>query len=564
MLDHVVPNLTITGLPQGPTAETKDLRCFLYRNSMEYGNRKLAAELSAGRLGAPLLERLPLLVALHQRWQRGLEDRTIAPGSFAFEWSQLRLLIRFSDAAKLAFSKENGLRFYLRWAESLKTNAALKDKTKYSYSCGGARLLADAIGQDATKMQWRTKIRKPPGSTANHSKENLEQTRDFIQIALETIVQLTPNVIRGPLPVVLQYADGKRHEIHCGKVLKPIDSLLTSSISYHRRFAEESRERLLKDTSNTKRAPLINLRLELEMLVFINQTGGNLTQALRLTGSKFSYQSDGDYLRLFVWKNRAKHSIPLRIHKGYRHHFEQYLKFRATHFPDDIDGLTFPFVGTESELTMQRSECSFRNARKLFKSIESPFVTAGQLRKTIANFVKRHSSRQLAAEILGNTQTTFAQSYEEVHHQTAVSELTTFWDDVESFMSAVGPGGCLEAAPERIDDAPPGAPEPDCQGSGGCLFCTKNRDLDSFDHVWNLASLHHLKMAEFNSDRTPESFTASHPGLVQAERAVRKLAAFSELGGERANWVVEANLRVEEGRYHPYYAAKFEILDGHP
>ena len=140
--------------------------------------------------------------------------------------------------------------------------------------------------------------------------------------------------------------------------------------------------------------------------------------------------------------------------------------------------------------------------------------------------MKRRVSRQAAAELLSNTEKTFRECYEETHHQSASRELVSFWRDAEALVSAVGPGGCQEAKPKLRDDAPEGAPKPDCEGGGGCLFCDKNRDLRSFDHAWNLASFHHLKLAELNADRTPLSLKMRHPVALVIERVAALKARF--------------------------------------
>src|SRR5690606_23423647 len=100
------------------------------------------------------------------------------------------------------------------------------------------------------------------------------------------------------------------------------------------------------------------------------------------------------------------------------------------------------------------------------------------------------------------------------------------------------------------------------EGGAGCLFCDKNRDLRSFDHVWNLASLHHLKLAEINADRTPLGREKDHPLALTIERIAAKLDALKALSSECAEWVVEARFRVQEGRYHQFYTAAFNILEG--
>jgi hypothetical protein len=559
MFDHDIPDLTVRGVPLGPRQQPIDLRWLLYKGTASTfgGNTKKAVK--SGRLGNPLLERLPLLVAIYRRWQKGIADGTMGALRVNAEWRRLRAFVAFTERSKKQLTIAAALNLYLAYCAHTKRRKDIGAVTPYQYSNELAVILAHVLDMDSTMLQWKSKIRMPKRQSNQTTKENLHSTTTFVKTLLETVEQLPVEVIRGPLPVILRYAGGGEHTIHIGSPLRPLECLKVE-LPHNYIRAVNARERRANEISSKARAMLINLRLDAEVLIFINQTGGNLTQVLRMTGSQFRYQSAGDYLQIFAWKNRAKHFIEMRIHKGYRTRFEAYLKLRSVLFPDDPDGLTFPFVCNDGEHTKQRTGWAFRDVRKLMKSIEQPFVDSRQLRKTIANFTRRKASRPIAAELLSNDEETFRKSYEEVHHQVAVAELVHFWSDVETFVSAVGPGGCQQTGPQLRPDAPSGAPKPDCESGGGCLFCDKNRDLRSFDHVWNLASLHHLKLAEFNADRTPLSTKKEHPVALTIERIAAKLDALMAMGGECAEWVVEAKLRAQEARYHPFYKATFDIL----
>lgn len=561
MRDVVIPDLTLHGLPLGPQQHPIDLRWLLYKGAASIHGRNIKKTVESGRLGQELLERLPLLEAIHRHWQTGVSAGTMGEGTVKERWHRLRTFVSFTEGAKKPLTLAGALNLYLDYCAYTKCRSDISAMSRYEYSLGLAVIVAPLLGMDSRKLQWKTRIRKPKRLGNQAAKENLDATAAFVQTLLETAGQLPIGVIRGPLPVTLRFAAGGEYTIHIGLPLRPLNSFKPQGSQHYKR-AVDARARRANDTSNKARAALVNLRLDAELLIFINQTGCNLTQALRLTGSQFRYQSDGDYLHLFAWKNRAKHSVELRIHKGYRAQFEAYLKWRSAIFPEDSDGLTFPFICNDGDHAMLRTNWTFAHARKLMKSIGQPFVHSQQLRKTIANFTKRKLSRQVAADLLSNKEKTFREAYEEVNHQTTVAELVNFWNDTEAFMSAVGPGGCQQSAPQFRADAPDGAPKPDCEGAGGCLFCDKNRDLHSFDHVWNLASLHHFKLAEFNADRTPLSYKKRHPVALTIERIAAKLDALTALGGKLAEWVTEANLRVQEARYHPFYAAEFDILEG--
>jgi len=562
VLDTVVPDLTLQGFPLGPKEEPLDLSLLLYKGAASTHEKNVRKAIKSGQLGRPQLERLPLLTEIHRHWQAEIAAKTLSEWSIRERWRALKYLCCFSETSSKSLTIASVLSLYLAYCESTIRRSNIKADTKYSYSQTLARIIAPVLDINATRLQWKTKIRSPKRLGNQAAKENLDATASFVQAMLHTIAQLSVEVIRGPLPAALSYPSGSKYIIHCGNELKPMDSLKTDA--YKLKRALECRERRANDTSNRARARLINLRLDAELLVFINQTSGNLTQVLQLTADRFSFQSDGDYYQLYVWKNRAKHAVELRIEKTYRPHFEAYLEWRAAIFPNDKDGLTFPFVWDDGDRATQRTRWGFSEARKLMKTIGQPFVNSQQLRKTVGNFMKRKASRQTAAELLGNTEKTFRESYEEVHHQSAARELVRFWADVEGSVgaSAVGPGACQEPEPQQREDAPVGAPKPDCEGSAGCLFCDKNRDLRSFDHVWNLASLHHLKLAEFNADRTPLSCKKDHPVALTIERVAAKLDALKALSGECAEWVEEARARVLEGRYHPFYTAAFNILEG--
>lgn len=561
MRDVVIPDLTLHGLALGPNQNPIDLRWLLYKGAASIRGCNVKKVVESGRLGQPLLERLILLSAIHRHWQARVTAGTMGTMSAQGYWHRLRTFVSFADGANKQLTLVGAMGLYLAYCAHTKRRSDISTRTRYHYSLQLATIVAPVLGMDTRKLQWKTKIRMPRRLGNQTAKENLHGTAAFVQTMLETAEQLTVDVVRGPVPVTLRYAAGGEHTIHLGLPLQPLERLKLDAPSKYKR-AVNAREHRANDLSNRARAALINLRLDAELLVFINQTGCNLTQALQLTGSLFRYQSDGDYLRLFIWKNRAKHSVELRIHKGYRTRFEEYLKWRSALFPDDPDGLTFPFVYNDGEHTMQRTSWSFAEVRKLMKSIGLPFIHSQQLRKTIANFTRRKTSRQVAAELLSNKEKTFRENYEVVHHQTAVAELVTFWSDTEALVSAVGPGGCQQTAPQSRSDAPRGAPKPDCENSGGCLFCDKNRDLRSFDHIWNLASLHQLKLAEFNADRTPLCREKDHPVALTIERIAAKLDALMALRGEYSAWVTEARLRVREGRYHSFYTAAFDVLEG--
>lgn len=290
MLDIAIPDLTLQGLPLSPKQDPIDLRWLLYQGAASTHGRYIKGAVESGRLGHPLLERLPLLAAIHGHWQANVFAKKYSTETVTQHWSLLRAFVAYAESVKKPLILAGSLDLYLAYCMHTKRRSDLKPATQYAYSLVLAGIIAPAIGHDSTKLQWKSKIRVPKRLGNKAAKENLQVTVIFVQALLETVEQLPADVIRGPLPVTLRYAAGREHAIHLGRPLRPLESLKPGG-AYKRKRAAYARERRAKDISNRARAQLINLRLDAELLIFINQTGCNLTQALRLTGSQFRYQS---------------------------------------------------------------------------------------------------------------------------------------------------------------------------------------------------------------------------------------------------------------------------------
>lgn len=69
MLDIAIPDLTLQGLPLSPKQYPIDLRWLLYKGAASTHGSYIKGAVESGRLGQPLLERLPLLAAIHGHWQ---------------------------------------------------------------------------------------------------------------------------------------------------------------------------------------------------------------------------------------------------------------------------------------------------------------------------------------------------------------------------------------------------------------------------------------------------------------------------------------------------------------
>lgn len=169
---------------------------------------------------------------------------------------------------------------------------------------------------------------------------------------------------------------------------------------------------------------------------------------------------------------------------------------------------------------------------------------------------------EMEAAVMQHSPETFLASYEEPNHQRTMVQVSNFWAVHDPALAAVGPGLCAGSAPQLIVNTPPTATRPDCMTPAGCLFCEHQRDIDSQDHIWALATYRYLKSIELAAHPQPKSNKdlPKHPAELVIDRLTDKLVLIKASSHQRREWVGEALLRIEEGRYHPSWAAM--INDG--
>lgn len=571
MLDRALPDLTFPKAHYGPRQAPFDLRWLLYAGCSATRREKRDKHIAQGKLGPVIDARLPMAKAIHEhlnaRLEKGGRQDTLT--------SSLTPLFQFYahvDSLGESVTLATAQRQFVQWAMALPNR--MKDASAYSQASQVAACLAPGLGMAAYVLAWKSNLRMPARLGTSAEKQNLERTKVFVQLLREVTKALPIEVVHGPLPVNLALA-GKSYTMLCG-LKKQADSDLTVSKPHDQASALAIRKSRSQNLSMYARSPLINLRIESELLLFLNQTAANLAQALQIRGTKFRYSSQKDAVTMRPWKGRADHAVEYQIHREYRAHFEAYLAWRNAMFPNDRDGLLFPFLSDDAgpnplghfkklptgKRPKPRSTWGFQATRKLCKELDTPYVSPRVLRATAGAWAERRKPG-LGRVLLGNSPRTFARHYDRPDHQRALVEVTRFWRDTEAALDSPGPGPCVKADPQLLEDAPANAPKPDCASAGGCLFCEHHRDQHSFEHAWKLASLRSLYLRQLAADRSPDAESADHPLMLKINRIAAKLTAFQSLDAEHATWVVEADARVDEDNYHPYYASPFQVLDNH-
>lgn len=572
MRESDIPDLTFPMVEFGRYETPWDLRTLLYQGGAGALSNKVAGLIANGTLGAPALDRLPLVEKIHVEIAGKL-----AGGGSRHSASDtiycLRAFFSWADREARSMTLESVENVYIDWTEHLlqrhRVVGDIKAQSIHKKSMQVSQILTVALGLRIGPLS-KTRIHKPSSKTqalgTQADKQNLEQTFAFGNALLDIIDALSIEAIRGTLPVKIPFRSGQVIEQWSGLIPAEKVNILTEEPTtrkhrYTRNLIKKNRAAWEADTSLRTRYPLVNQRIQAEMLVFIAQTGMNFAQAHTLKMSKFRYQSHLDGYRVHhVYKGRRQGEVAFEIFSEYRAIFERYLAWRKAIFPDDDEGLLFPLIrrgGRTKDVSP-----TFDRIINLCKKLGTRYFPPSALRKTRINWLLRRSrDPAMTAEMHAHTQETLIRNYEQPHLQVAMVEISRFHARTDPSIAPPGPGVCIEAVPKAIPGAPPEAPVPDCASPAGCLFCEHQRDIDCEDHVWSLSSYRHFKSLELASYRLPAVDSAPISAVATMDRVTAKLKYFKESSEIRALWVGEALARIEEGDYHPRWDGFIQLME---
>lgn len=562
-----IPDLTFSMVKYGKIETPWDLRALLYQGGAGTNVSKVGDKIAKGTLGAPILNRLPLVEKIHEV----IAGELVGGGSRYTALGRIENLRRFfswAEGEERSLTLESVESVFIDWTDYLlhrqREIGDIKESSVRSSSTKVAQILDEALEMRAGLL-GRTRLRKQPRKmrvlSTQGDKQNLEQTFAFGHALLDITKALSVEAIRGPLPCPILFRTGK--VIYEWTRLKPPDKVkaLTGKPGYAMSIVKNTRDAWVADTSLRTRYPLANLRIQAEMLVFISQTGMNLSQVHGLKMGKFRYRSHLDGYQVYrVYKRRRQGEVSFEIFSEYKQIFEHYLTWREAMFPGDDDGLLFPLVrwgGRAVEVVPK-----FGTIRNLTKVLGVSYIPPGTLRKTRINWVLRRSQDpEMTSEMHAHMQETLIRNYQQPHLQVAMVEISRFHARTDPAIVPPGPGVCIEAVPKVIPGAPTEAPVPDCASPAGCLFCEHQRDIDCEDHVWSLSSYRHFKSLELASYRLPAKGSAPISAVATMDRVTAKLKYFKESSEVRALWVSEALARIEEGDYHPRWDGFIQLME---
>lgn len=551
-----VSDLSFPMIQYGKQETPWSLLPLLYSGSASTDIKKALDAIQHGTLGEPLLGRLTLVKRLHQE----ICDDLISGGSRHTAYKRISLLRLFfarADKVGADLRLETVAENYYAWvADLLHRQLVLKEVTGATVHGEAITLsvLFDRVLGRQHSLIKETGIRKPKEtgkfSTSAADKVNLTETFEFGRVLIEICECLSFEKTQGVLPVHLSLHTGHTLEFWSGLQKPAIRNRKTRRHNHEIRVSEGKRAAWQADKSLRTRSPLVNLRIEAELLLFIAQTGMNLQQAYTLRMDTFHYTSYLDGYQVRQHKGRRQGAVLFEIFNEYRAHFEQYLDWRNAWFPGQDDGLLFPFI-MEGRRSAKAPE--FQRVYRVCDSCAIQHVPPQSLRKTRINWLlRRMSDPQLVADMAQHDLQTLLRQYAVPNLQLAMVEITKFHAKNASSLPPPAPGLCDTFTPEPLDDMPNGAPVPDCVTGGGCLFCKSHRDVDSSDHVWSLVSFRHLKSIELSRYKPPKTaMLPPHPAEMVVQRITQKIKFFESSSEVRGMWVRESLLRIDEGDYHP-------------
>lgn len=560
-----LPDLSFPALPYGTHEGQFNLISFIYLGASAIPSDQAMALIEKNTLGSPDYSRLELAKVLHEDLSSQI-TRGVKPTTVKNRIRILRSFYSWCDRSQYPMTIESVPTAYRAWVEHLlhrvRIEKSIYNVTAYRLAIAVDRLLKPALGLtvgliSTTRIKANSKKHKALGTDAD--RQNLEQTFKFGHFLVDVANGLKVDAISGPLPIEIRLRTGDVIIESGGQT-----SIAGKSISKKSRERNQFIERRAPIDPRLvfiKRTSAANLKIGSELLIFISQTGMNLSQAAKLKRGSYRYQSAGEEVNVYkVYKGRRGGTAEFTIFKEYAVIFKAYLEW-LDQVSDNEDERLFPFIYS-TKIPAAEHLPVFSQVDKQCKKLGIKFIRPMALRKTRVNWLLRKSrDPDLVAEMAQHTKEVLLSIYAEPHHQVATVEISRFYQATDPAMASSGPGVCLSAGAPPASVSPDAAYIPDCSTPAGCLFCEYQRDLDTEDYVWSLTTYRQLKALELDRYTSPETDSVSHPAVALIDKINRKLINYSETEDYRAKWVVEAELRMREGRYHPNYEGLINLLE---
>lgn len=560
--------LTFPDIAVGERETSPDLKRLLYKGGAGVRSDRARQAIQEGVFGNMRVERIELVLSMHAH----IAGKLAGGGSPVTARNQINaatVFFAWADEAGALLTAVDVQATYLRWADHLvhrvKVVKDLSERSAYTSALRVGQVLDGALERQKpilrlTRLVRRSQRKSPIGVEAE--KQNLHGTFAFGRLLQDLCDGLNLSAIWA-LRIAIQLQGGGIVTLWTGGSRPRTDRVLEG---WEVRDAEERKRAFENDRSLSHRGrrAVINTRILAELLMFIGQTGMNLSQAHTLKLRHFSYSSDIDGYKVRDYKHRRRGEVLFEIFSEYRSHFERYLDWRRTLFPNSEE--LFPIMREGSHVSrLPRFDLIIGACEQA----GVPWIPPSMLRGTRVNWLLRRSGDpDLAAEIAQHHKKTLLDVYDHPSLQRTIGEVTRFWHGNDPALAggeparAVAPGQC-DGKPLASPVKPETAPSPDCTRPSGCLWCEHHRDIDSLDYVWSLACFRHVKVLEVSKHCFPATAEKRlHPAQHAIDKLSEKLTWFKNSNATRRNWVEEALARVEEGNYHIEWAFVIRDMEG--
>ncbi|HDQ4464496.1 TPA: hypothetical protein P9G65_004907 [Pseudomonas aeruginosa] len=564
----MTPDLSLLNVNYGTGETPWNLMPLLYIGGAKSNIRQVMKNIRENKFGPQRIVRLPVVIKFHETLYAKLHSG-VSRHTIKGRIHSLRSFYSWGDDHNYDYHLDNLTVKFIEWTDHLLHRSRIqKDitpRSAYSLASSVGILVEEVLGIEGLAKRSRVKkgIRKKRVLGSKADKQHLTATFEFGAFLLAITNALTKENIYGSLPVTIHIKDDNKLEEWSG--LKPESEVLSTTSArnhpYYLKSLLDRRASWQNDHSWRTRHPLINLRIEAEMLIFIAQTGTNLAQVEKIKRGDFRYTSHNEgYLVKRTYKARAGREVEFEIFSEYRVLFDNYIAWLNVMIPASEDERLFPL--RSPKYPSVKSLPGFGRVRTRCLATGTKFFGPRELRKTRINWLIRRSRDTLiVAEMAQHAETTLLSIYETPHHQRAALEITKFNNERGRSLTAPGPGSCARTETDQPQSLFEDGLDPNCINPAGCLFCKHHRDINNFDHVWSLTTYQRYQAELLISHKQTEISRSVSPLERTIKRISEKILAFGELGSGHQEWVKESSARVAEGDYHPKWDMFIKLLE---
>lgn len=411
-----------------------DLSRWLIKDASEKDSRWFYKNATEETWGTALEARLPIVEALTDYFNGLMAQRKSSASIYSYV-SSLTLFMRWADRVDFDLTHERASieAAFLKHDEHIYRKAWGTKEIKQSVAYGHMQRVAQCLSAvlnrapyDGLKHSSRvSKAYKWPRATSvsrSAEKQHLGDAQALGYFCVDLGNALTIEAIHGKLPIIVDTLrpDGMRGTF---EVLPP--RYQRALEGNDRKYTPEITRKLCEPTDklNQYRGWLLRLRLLAEFVIFVYQTGINVTSALRIERQGLKFKSAGGSGWYVTSRKGRKHgAVSFPIYDDYRPRLKQYIKFVDYFFPDAP--YLFPLV---SETGRSLGRLQYNNIRECCSRAGIPWMPPRTTRKTRVNFLDRTvGDPDVSAEMAQHTRETFKQNYERPSQQRAMAALTHF------------------------------------------------------------------------------------------------------------------------------------------